>query len=95
MRREIATHAVRRAVGDGFPLMLDPACQLRTWMGALAVGRACDEAGFFWFEDPYRDSGIAPEGHKRLRECLRRSSFAGTCVALKAKPLSCSRAAAT
>jgi L-alanine-DL-glutamate epimerase-like enolase superfamily enzyme len=71
VRREIATiHGVRRAVGDGFPLMLDPACQLRTWMDALTVGRACDEAGFFWYEDPYRDSGIAPEGHKRLRERL-------------------------
>ena len=72
VRREIKTiQAVRAAVGDGFPLMLDPACQLRTWMDALAVGRACDEAGFFWFEDPYRDSGIAPEGHKRLRERLK------------------------
>jgi L-alanine-DL-glutamate epimerase-like enolase superfamily enzyme len=70
--REIRTiHAVREAVGDGFPLMLDPACQLRTWMDALQVGRACDEAGFFWFEDPYRDSGTSPEGHKRLREKLR------------------------
>lgn len=70
--REIATiHAVRRAVGEGFPLMLDPACQLRTWMDALKVGRACDDAGLFWYEDPYRDSGIAPEGHKRLRERLR------------------------
>ncbi|MBV9757887.1 MAG: mandelate racemase, partial [Alphaproteobacteria bacterium] len=70
--REIATiRAVRRAVGEGWPLMIDPACQLRTWMDALAVGRACDEAGFFWYEDPYRDSGIAPEGHKRLRERLR------------------------
>jgi L-alanine-DL-glutamate epimerase-like enolase superfamily enzyme len=70
--REIRTiHAVRNAVGDGFPLMLDPACQLRTWMDALNVGRACDDAGFFWFEDPYRDSGISPEGHKRLREKLR------------------------
>ena len=70
--REIATiAAVRRAVGEGYPLMLDPACELRTWMDALAVGRACDEAGFFWYEDPYRDSGIAPEGHKRLRERLR------------------------
>jgi L-alanine-DL-glutamate epimerase-like enolase superfamily enzyme len=69
--REVrAIHAVRKAVGDGFPLMLDPACQLRTWMDALTVGRACDEAGFFWFEDAYRDSGIAPEGHKRLREKL-------------------------
>jgi L-alanine-DL-glutamate epimerase-like enolase superfamily enzyme len=70
--REVATiRAVRLAVGDGYRLMLDPACQLRTWMDALEVGRACDEAGFFWYEDPYRDSGIAPEGHKRLRERLR------------------------
>jgi L-alanine-DL-glutamate epimerase-like enolase superfamily enzyme len=70
--REIATiRAARRAVGEGYPLMIDPACELRTWMDALAVGRACDEAGFFWYEDPYRDSGIAPEGHKRLRERLR------------------------
>ncbi|MGH7104181.1 MAG: enolase C-terminal domain-like protein [Acetobacteraceae bacterium] len=70
--REIATiRAVRAAVGDGFPLMLDPACELRTWMDALTVGRACDEAGFFWYEDPYRDSGISAEGHKRLRERLK------------------------
>jgi L-alanine-DL-glutamate epimerase-like enolase superfamily enzyme len=70
-RREIRTvHAVRRAVGDDFRLMLDPACQLRTWADAVTVGYACDEAGFFWYEDPYRDSGIAPEGHKRLRERL-------------------------
>ena len=70
--REVATiGAVRRVVGDGWRLMLDPACQLRTWTDALEVGRACDEAEFFWYEDPYRDSGIAPEGHKRLRERLR------------------------
>lgn len=70
--REIAAiRAVRRAVGDAYPLMLDPACQLRTWMDALAVGRACDEAQFFWYEDPYRETGISPEGHKRLRERLR------------------------
>ena len=62
---------VRRAVGDDWPLMLDPACQLRTWTDALFVGRACDEAGYFWYEDPYRDTGIALEGHKRLRERLR------------------------
>jgi L-alanine-DL-glutamate epimerase-like enolase superfamily enzyme len=30
-------------------LMLDPACELRTFADALAVGRACDEAGFFWY----------------------------------------------
>jgi len=51
--REVATiRAVRRAGGELWPLMIDPACELRTWMDALAVGRACDEAGFFWYEDP-------------------------------------------
>ena len=70
--REAATVlAVRNAVGDGWPLMLDPASQLRTWRDALYVGEACDEARFFWYEDPYRDTGGAVEGHKRLRERLR------------------------
>ena len=40
-------------------LMLDPACELRTFADALAVGRACDEAGFLWYEDPFRDSGVS------------------------------------
>ena len=71
VRREIANlHGVRAAVGDDWPLMLDPASQLRTWADALRVGRACDEAGYFWYEDPYRDTGGAVEGHKRLRERL-------------------------
>lgn len=70
--REVANVlGVRRAVGDGYPLMLDPASQLRTWADALRVGRACDEADYFWYEDPYRDTGGAIEGHKRLRERLR------------------------
>jgi L-alanine-DL-glutamate epimerase-like enolase superfamily enzyme len=70
-RREAANVlGVRRAVGDGYPLMLDPACELRSWMDALHVGRACDEAGYFWYEDPYRDSGVSAEGHRRLREKL-------------------------
>ncbi|CAN5359492.1 mandelate racemase family protein [soil metagenome] len=70
-RREIATlRAVREAVGDDFPLMYDPGSQLRTWSDALHVGRICDEAKYFWYEDPYRDTGGALEGHKRLREKL-------------------------
>ena len=72
VRREIENLlGVRAAVGDGWPLMIDPASQLRTWMDALQVGRACDEAGYVWYEDPYRDTGGAIEGHKRLRERLR------------------------
>ena len=62
---------VRERVGDDWRLMLDPACQLRTWMDALTVGRACDEAGFFWYEDPYRDAAVSAFGHKRLREQLK------------------------
>jgi len=62
---------VRKAVGDDWPLMIDPASQLRTWLDALSVGQACDEAGYLWYEDPYRDTGGAVEGHKRLRERLR------------------------
>lgn len=63
--------AVRASVGDDMALMLDPACELRTYLDALYVGRACDEANFLWYEDPYRDSGVAAMGHQRLREQLR------------------------
>ena len=63
--------AVRARVGNDLALMLDPACQLRTYLDALYVGRACDEANYFWYEDPYRDSGVAAMGHQRLRAQLR------------------------
>ncbi|BHH82015.1 enolase C-terminal domain-like protein [Desulforhopalus sp. 52FAK] len=62
---------VRERVGDDMYLMVDPACQLRTYMDALYVGRACDEANYFWYEDPYRDNGISITGQKRLREQLK------------------------
>ena len=72
IKREIRNlFAVREAVGDDYPLMYDPASQIRTWTDALTVGRACDDAGYFWYEDPYRDTGGAVEGHKRLRERLK------------------------
>lgn len=62
---------VRARVGDDWRLMLDPACELRTWADALAVGRACDEAGYFWYEDPYRDAAVSAFAHQRLREQLK------------------------
>jgi L-alanine-DL-glutamate epimerase-like enolase superfamily enzyme len=62
---------VRQSVGDGFPLMIDPACQLRTYRDALYVGRACDEADYFWYEDPYRDGGTSAFAHARLRQQLK------------------------
>jgi L-alanine-DL-glutamate epimerase-like enolase superfamily enzyme len=62
---------VAKRVGDRMTLMLDPACALETYADALYVGRACDEAGFFWYEDPYRDAGTSAFAHKRLREQLK------------------------
>jgi L-alanine-DL-glutamate epimerase-like enolase superfamily enzyme len=58
-------------VGSRMALMLDPACHIRTFADAVAVGRACDDAGFRWYEDPYRDSGVSAFGHKKLRELIR------------------------
>ncbi|MDX6748680.1 enolase C-terminal domain-like protein [Geminicoccaceae bacterium 1502E] len=70
MEAENVRHLARH-VGDRMTLMLDPACQLRTFADALHVGRACDEAGFFWYEDPFRDSGVSAFAHKKLREMIK------------------------
>lgn len=71
--REEAQNVIHLAkhVGDRMTLMLDPACELRTFADALYVGRACDDANFFWYEDPYRDGGTSAFAHKRLREMIR------------------------
>jgi len=49
--------AVRRAVGDGFTVMLDS-----TWAyqypDALRVGQVAQELGFHWYEDPLADDDI-------------------------------------
>ncbi|MFC4360389.1 enolase C-terminal domain-like protein [Halobium salinum] len=69
--RDVATvHAVADAVGDDLDLMLDPVCGYGTFAEALAVGRACDECGFYWYEDPYRDAGTSAHGHGALRDRL-------------------------
>ena len=62
---------VAKTVGQKMTLMLDPACELKTFADALYVGRACDEAGYFWYEDPFRDSGVSAFAHKRLREMIK------------------------
>ena len=62
---------VAREVGDRMVLMLDPACELRTFADALYVGRACDEAGYFWYEDPFRDGGTSAFAHRKLRAMMR------------------------
>jgi L-alanine-DL-glutamate epimerase-like enolase superfamily enzyme len=71
VEREVeSVHALGERVGDEMDLMLDPACEYETFADALKVGRACDEEGFFWYEDPYRDGGISQHGHRKLREKL-------------------------
>jgi L-alanine-DL-glutamate epimerase-like enolase superfamily enzyme len=63
--------AVARAVGHKMVLMLDPANELRTYADTLYVGRACDEGGYFWYEDPMRDCGTSAFAHRKLREQLK------------------------
>jgi L-alanine-DL-glutamate epimerase-like enolase superfamily enzyme len=67
---EAAVRAVGERVGDEMDLMVDPACDLDTFADALQVGRACDDHGYFWYEDPYRDGGISQHGHRKLRQKL-------------------------
>lgn len=67
---EIMT-AVRKRVGDRMKLMTDPASTLPSFLDAVEVGRACDDLGFFWYEDPYRDASSSAVGHKRLRDFIR------------------------
>lgn len=72
VRREAANlRAIRKAVGDDMGLMIDPACQIRTFADALALGRVCDEVGLLWYEDPYRDAGTSAFAANRLRARLR------------------------
>jgi L-alanine-DL-glutamate epimerase-like enolase superfamily enzyme len=63
--------AVGERVGGAMDLMLDPFCSLRTFAEAVRVGRACDDYGYFWLEDPFRDGGISNFGHRKLRELIR------------------------
>jgi L-alanine-DL-glutamate epimerase-like enolase superfamily enzyme len=69
---EVATiEAVAKCVGDRMDLMLDPACELNTFGDTIQVGRACDAAGFYWLEDPFKDGGISQFAHRKLRQIIR------------------------
>ena len=72
IRREMATVIeTRKRVGEEMDLMIDPACEYDTWAEALRVGRACDEANFFWLEDPYKDGGVSIFAHNKLRSLIQ------------------------
>ncbi|MGP4015905.1 enolase C-terminal domain-like protein [Saccharopolyspora sp. 5N708] len=71
IKREVDTVlATRAAVGDEMDLMIDPACEYETFADALRVGKACDQANYFWYEDPYRDGGISSFAHRKLRQLI-------------------------
>jgi hypothetical protein len=56
-------------------------CYYRTFAEALKVGYACDEAGFFWYEDPYFEGGAVELGHRKLREFIKTPLLQGEKVA--------------
>lgn len=62
---------LREAVGDDMVLMYDAASDLTTFADALYVGRACDDANYHWYEDPYRDNSMSAFSHKKLRQLIK------------------------
>ena len=63
--------AVRDAVGPDMDLMIDPANEVKNFGDALRLGKACDEANFFWWEDVYMDGGVSTFAHRKLRQLIK------------------------
>jgi L-alanine-DL-glutamate epimerase-like enolase superfamily enzyme len=51
--------------------MLDPAGAYHTFADVLKVGRACDDARYFWYEDAFRGGGFSLFAHVKLREFIK------------------------
>jgi len=60
--------AVRRAVGDGFTLMLDGSWAY-DYPAALRVGEAIEGLGYHWYEDPLADDDVYT--YVKLKQHLR------------------------
>ncbi len=71
--------AVREALGQDIPLMLDPNCGY-DFRKALTVGMALDDNQFHWFEDPVRhnDLDAIADLSRRLRTPLNMSDQSQT-----------------
>ena len=83
IEREIETvRAVGRRVGGKMALMIDPCCVYDTFGDTLAVGRACDEYDYYWYEDPMRDGGVSLYAHRQLRRMLKTPLLQGEHVHL-------------
>lgn len=63
-------HCARR-VGDRMALMYDAASELQTLADAIYVGKACDEGGYLWFEDPFMDAGWSPHAALQLKSNIK------------------------
>ncbi|MBB4684510.1 enolase C-terminal domain-like protein [Amycolatopsis jiangsuensis] len=61
---------LREKLGERADLMLDPACVFDSVSDAIFVGKACQEAGFRWYEDPLRPLGVGAFAHRQLRDAL-------------------------
>ena len=57
--------------GGKLDLLIDPACEIKNFGDALKIGYACDEAGFFWLEDPFQDGGGSQFAHRKLRQMIK------------------------
>jgi L-alanine-DL-glutamate epimerase-like enolase superfamily enzyme len=62
---------VGKRVGDKMDLMLDPFCAYKTFGDTIKVGRACDDWGYYWYEDPFKDGGVSAFAHRKLREIIK------------------------
>jgi L-alanine-DL-glutamate epimerase-like enolase superfamily enzyme len=59
--------AVRKAVGDDYTIMLDSTWSY-SYEHAIRVGRAIEEMGYYWYEDPLAEDDLW--GYVRLHEKL-------------------------
>jgi L-alanine-DL-glutamate epimerase-like enolase superfamily enzyme len=67
-------YALRKHVGDDFPLMYDGSGEF-DYYDALYLGRALEDAGFLWYEEPMNESSIST--YKRLCDELTIPVLAG------------------
>ena len=96
IEQEVATvHAVGKRVGGKMDLMTDPCCAYNTFADTLRVGKACDEEGFFWYEDPMKDGGVSQHAHRKLRQMIKTPLLQGEHIHLVESHLDFSLAEAT
>ncbi len=76
--------AVRRLVGDGFPLAFD-ANNGYSVGGAIRVGRALEELGYWWFEEPVQHYHVRAMGEVAQRLDITVSAGEQTYTHLRAR----------